>query len=129
MHERVVNKKPLHVRVAEAMGWTKTQQHECPARRYKPKVGICGWPDGVWTGIPAERLVLFPDWQCLIPRYDIDWAVTGPLIEQTQIGLRTWESQGKQGYWAGYHGRAYEASGPGPLIAVCNLILKEAGKL
>lgn len=76
-----------------------------------------------------------PEWRSRIAHYDTDWSVTGPLIEQFGIAsypLRNYtvDSDETQG-WVARWKHSVDASGPTPLIAVCNLILalKTAGKL
>lgn len=121
--------KPLHVRVAEAIGWTDC--HYDGERDGEPGSGI-------WFGNCSDCSVL-PKWFCPIteglvqvPSYDTDWSATGPLIEKYRIGLvpdggrsHCWSAQV---WWERF---AAGKKGPDPLIAVCNLILalKEAGKL
>lgn len=110
--------KPLHVQVAEALGWTDM----------KPRAD-----DGLWGGKAPDV-----SWEWTSPpRYDTDWAATGPLIEKYgfQIwrnGEGVWEAQGSQ-YKDGEHvpGSFRAINGPTPLEAVCHLILalKAAGKL
>jgi hypothetical protein len=109
--------KPLHVQVAEALGY---------------EVGYVGLEQRITKAVSPMEMVLGP-----VPRYDTDWAATGPLIEKYGISVRLspfptdaalpWVA------WAGatdVTGRLRER-GPTPLIAVCNLILllKESGKL
>lgn len=102
--------KPLHVRVAEALGWTYI------------------WLDeDVWCGTdPAGNA-------CSILCYDTDWAATGPLIEKYEIQI---DKRGAG--WcasafdeANFAHLADPAFAETPLIAVCNLILalKEEGNL
>jgi hypothetical protein len=55
-----VTDKPLHVQVAEALGWTDCHQ--------KPH-------DEEWWGY-----VNYSQGYRSIPRYDLDWSATGPLI-------------------------------------------------
>jgi hypothetical protein len=124
--------KPLHVQVAEALGWTQTLM-----------------PNGMWPneffGYPPEGAIVGN--RSEVPRYDTDWSATGPLIERLQIGFtapgnidrrspvdaedqKTWLwiaqsfTEKDQQPW-------YEIDGPTPLTAVCNLLLQlhKAGKL
>lgn len=101
-----MTEKPLHVKVAEALGWSRSDS-----------VGVSD--DGRW-------------WSPICPRYDTDWSATGPLIERYEIHLFserhtgtgvTWEAERPLGEVTGY--------GSTPLIAVCNLLLAlhDAGKL
>lgn len=130
---------PLHVQTAEAIGW----------RPMRTVPGAPPWTEEGWVpnegryygnpplGDPGHNIAL----NACVPRYDEDWAATGPLIAGHHIHLgeeRTlaesvvtwgqwvacvWESDEEKDYLVGY--------GPAPLIAVCNLILKlaEEGKL
>jgi hypothetical protein len=113
-----MSEKPLHVRVAEALGgnpfWSTRRQWECK----------CG-DECEHTDPVSEELYA----------YDTDWAATGPLIERLGIGIyaevdpigRTWVATPAEHE----HGEAHHQFGPTPLVAVCNLLLalKEAGKL
>ena len=121
--------KPLHVRVAEALGWID-----------------CRNMGKTWWGFSGPGIHAG---QTEVPRYDTDWSATGPLIEKHEIGLKEdgcgytsderWRARAD--YYApnpngpvnGYGGTwaTAEARGATPLIAVCNLILalKEAGEL
>jgi hypothetical protein len=124
--------KPLHVRVAEALG--------CSPDEYVPA--------GSWEGRKA--------WSChclgankgeahgdmmSVYRYDLDWSVTGPLIEKYDISLDSpevdcddhaahtclkWVALPKVSSL-----KVEGVSEKGPLEAVCFLLLKmaEAGKL
>jgi hypothetical protein len=142
--------KPLHVRVAEALGFRVRDDSEYGCRRQcvgNPYAGSAfpsakqahnhiRWSyfrpylyepsDGDWT--PVEH-------------YDTDWSATGPLIEKYRIAMWTAGPVGEllgDGHdrWrcnSDDNGLQLEGSqvGPTPLIAVCNLILAlhEAGKL
>jgi hypothetical protein len=119
--------KPLHVRVAVALGML------C-----EPCSSDGGCPE--WTEIPST------DWgeDCQnghIPRYDTDWSATGPLIEKFGITVTPGSCLGlfkspwvaARNFVAECDGWASEedAAGPTPHLAICNLILalKAAGKL
>lgn len=127
--------KPLHVRVAEALGWTGIEAGNA-----------CGGWDGVaiddriWIGRPPGELVV----GCECPpihRYDTDWSATGPLIEQFGIALDRgifthgagWRAGWTHGPWddIGAEWWARNAEGRTPTEAICNLILTlhEAGRL
>lgn len=108
-----MTEKPLHVRVAEALG---------AQIRLK---------DGWWERLDGS-------WTAAIPRYDTAWEATGPLIERfclalrppaepPQIGSSLWEAY----WWGADEEETTAGSSDGPLIAVCLLILMlgEAGKL
>ena len=117
--------KPLHVQVAEALGWT-----------------YVGESEGFWEGEPPPGTSLYDriprrlDQHIGIPAYDTDWAATGPLIEQYGIDLLNCSGEWAAD-WYGPTGSSEcpDIRGEGgfstPLIAVCHLILalKEAGKL
>lgn len=125
--------KPLHVRVAEALGW-----RECMPFSVYEVVD----PE-TWTGDSPV-----PDPKSIsgyvggfVPRYDTDWSATGPLIEKQAIDLvLAWPGDfGQDGFrWIATRGadqrgqsEGITAEGATPLLAVCNLILAlhEAGKL
>lgn len=104
--------KPLHVQVAEALGWIGVAQ-----------VGSAEWA-GFLGEIPGR-----------VSRYDTDWSVTGPLIEKYGISLQPEYFMTDPPKLTGY--RAIQALtgtvgyGVTALEAVCNLILAlaAAGKL
>lgn len=119
--------KPLHVLVAEALGWSGPVRY--------PTIET----PGAYTGIDADGIQRYDAFHPgiksgarQIPRYDTDWSATGPLIEKFGIGV---DLRG-----AGWAASKFpdDFSWPGlvevsaaPLVAVCNLILtlKNAGKL
>lgn len=122
--------KPLHVRVAEALG--------CNVE--KAIWYVCGCvPDHVSGIAPHSVGTVSNRWLAL---YDTDWAATGPRIEQ--FGLLV---QKRQHPRVDYQGRPWYASdgvfkygeyaprlyayGETPLIAVCHVIIAmhAAGKL
>ena len=128
--------KPLHVQVAEALGWTDCQlQTEFSAMEWARH--------GHWIGRginPGDKI----DTPQPIPHYDSDWSATGPLIEKYPITLGRFAKWFQNGQWFAIlpgeseHPHDFdnaaaraEAHGPTPLIAVCNLILAlhKAGKL
>jgi len=105
--------KPLHVQVAEALG------------RVSHLRGDGGW----WHGdVP-------------VPRYDIDWSVTGPLIERYAISIHHLDYPDHNGWFASWRtgaGKRWKSTPAGarppcktPLQAVCQMIiaLKELGLL
>ncbi len=124
--EEIEMDKPLHVQVAEALGWKR---------------------DEACSLMPPERCYgsgVMDGKRCCVSRYDTDWSATGPLIEKHKINL----SKGNRGKWfattidpdgepscwhlgeeCGFAPCGCESSTP--LIAVCNLILMltKEGKL
>lgn len=132
--------KPLHVRVAEALGWSawlSKQDYwiitEPDGTRHEDGYGQ---PNPKFDPQTGEQLPPRQWWdEYDPPRYDTDWSATGPLIERLGICL-TWESDGRQiDRWNASDNIPEQAqdieSGPTPLLAVCNLILalSAAGKL
>jgi len=122
-----MTEKPLHVRVAEALG--------CRTRHLRNAIWLCG----------CDKDHNSSDYGGNVPPYDTDWSATGPLIEKYKIMLWPWnetawcaERRVDLGVPADPE-RPLETGpssdswvkGETPLIAVCNLILwlKEAGKL
>ena len=117
-----MTEKPLHVQVAEALGWLDITYFPGPGNHA-----------GVWKGYPAG---LEDGGWAPIPRYDTDWNATGPLIEKYGVWLHPCDcGEPKEHHWtANSELDAFESDGGDgktPLIAVCNLILalKESGKL
>lgn len=123
--------RPLHVRVAEALGMVACDKWEVWG------VGIGGteWMHKSPCNPPCFNAKEPPP-------YDTSWALTGPLIEKYRISFiiafheTAWRAVFDAGY--GHDGEIYsgaddawESNGTTPLIAVCNLILalKQAGKL
>lgn len=116
--------KPLHVRVAEALGWTDIRP--------------CGNIAAPWASFhkghpPGYLPIIGESGHVLISRYDIEWSATGPLIEKYKIDLWFLRSLfGNPDEWRASNYLAEHAGvGPTPLIAICELLLKlaEAGKL
>jgi len=118
--------KPLHIHVAEAVGWFRVERVS----------GGIMLPDAVhpcrWKGQPPGPVVIGEKPVC-VPRYDLEWAATGPLIER--LGIDVWLDASDQHVWLArrghFDGPCPEGGGPTPLTAVCNLILAlhAAGKL
>ncbi len=104
--------KPLHVQVAEVLGWKVDPNHY----------------DG-WKGEKPDAL---GEWY--VPDFTTDWSATGPLIEEHGISLKWVVDR-----YGGVHWIAFKATQPEwtssdalrPLEAVCGLILElgKAGKL
>ena len=115
--------KPLHVQVAEALGWTEIE----PCGNV-----FCGRdPEGIWQ----EK-------HNYLPNYDTDWSATGPLIERYKINIFGYSDGGYEAtsqridtFVCKECGAVREhppsAEGSTPLIAVCHLLLAlhKAGKL
>lgn len=82
--EEEAKERPLHVKVAEALGWTACHQ------RHPGGDTWCGWRAGA-INLPDD-----------IPRYDTDWAATGPIIADSPLSI----------VWVGREGDAdlYQAS-------------------
>ena len=107
--------KPLHVQVAEALGWTYLSQSEVP--EYWEGEPPRDDPRSVW----ARRL----DQHIGVPRYDLDWSATGPLIEKYGLSI---DPPSSWGSWvASKPEERYNVGGvrdDTPLLAACNLILQ-----
>lgn len=105
--------KPLHVQVAEALGWLDLRQQN-GMNRYS------------WTGWHAPMEVGGRE---AIPDFEHDWSATGPLIEKYEIWLTCDKGMwiARTDIWPDEKAGKYST----PLLAVCHLILalKEAGKL
>lgn len=114
-----MSEKPLHVRVAEALGLdTDPDLHERDetSNNYS-QCTRCGSVQGWDEPMPA----------LCCPRWDTDWSFTGPLIERLHISTE-WEGD----TWsARAPGLDFRAIGATPLLAACNLllVLDEVGKL
>lgn len=135
--------KPLHVQVAEALGWT--QIVEAP---FLP-VTVSNWlgKPPAWdkgthqfiSGIDYQRRSITVSVGS-IPRYDTDWSATGPLIEQLALDVfyegrprhdRGWTAQAWLPFGEKVPSAAWSKRGETPLLALCKLILAlhAAGKL
>jgi len=131
-----VTEKPLHVRVAEALGCSPVEFGLRPGTGGFWK---CGCKDGFKHGQEYTDGYVSDN----LKRYDTDWSATGPLIERYEIVvLRDIRSHAKTYCWMavvgaqddhGYLDKDYpdEGNGKSPLVAVCNLILalSKAGRL
>jgi hypothetical protein len=137
--------KPLHVRVAEALGWTDLTEGPPMLPGDEP----------TWLGMPPvgdsslilsavdhkERVVTLTMGIRSVYRYDLDWSKTGPLIERFLVMVHPpasiyvlWgaiTSGGSLGRDVTEPAQVQAATGRTPQIAVCNLILAlaAAGKL
>jgi hypothetical protein len=119
--------KPLHVQVAEALGWRMRGVSDSSDRG-------CGGTD-FWVepghaidGARSHCNVCDPE--NAPPRYDTDWSATGPIIEKYGIGLDKEPGEEPRFWWRARRDGLH-VFGVGPIIAVCNLILalKAAGRL
>lgn len=135
--------KPLHVRTAEALGWTGIEH----GRFW---VDEDGKPEGpkYWFGLAPHGYPHRPmnwgasdesalRWQ--VPYYDTSWSATGPLIEKYRIDV---DCERRQSLKPDPTAELWSAAicdpdqeleveyGSTPLLAVCNLLIKlgEAGK-
>jgi hypothetical protein len=112
--------EPLYVRVAEALGWTRCSRSLA--------AGLS--PERFWSGRPPKGSDFrFPEddepyYEYMIPRYDTDWAATGPLIERLGVTLNRHR---RRADWSAHAGEGPETDGPTALVAACNLILALAG--
>ncbi len=127
-----MSERPLHVQVAEALGWTELALKESFGAFEMIELGL-------WQGVPhgrmgellrirLERGQTSRFWP--IPRYDTDWSVTGPLIVKYVASLHHHPA----GWTAVAHGQDISFQGglpSGPLVVVCKLILllSKEGKL
>jgi hypothetical protein len=117
--------KPLHVRVAEAVG--------CKPTFGPDRIGVgpdawrcpCEFDDHAWDS-QAEGVGV-------VKRYDTDWSATGPLLDKYDLGVQS--VRGQEHPFVAHTSALDEewdfAGGDTRLIAVCNLILqlKAKGKL
>lgn len=138
------DEKPLHVQVAEALGWIRLViGSRADHLRFQKCLegGRYYWCDPAGQVAGCETCDGYP------PHYDTDWSATGPLIEkyglvvfEDPLSGPNWEAQAPR--WRTQSGTPCancgaidfenpHATGAAPLIAVCHLILalKEAGKL
>lgn len=129
-----MTEKPLHVRVAEALGCApkmrlggRVWDCECKENDHAEHKLHDDCHDG--EGLNCDEY--------LLARYDTDWSATGPLIEKYDVWLqpcedhRTTPGVACRGWVAVNGDISEEGAGATPLEAVCNLILalKAAGKL
>jgi hypothetical protein len=116
--------KPLHVRVAAALGCKMSLKPHAAAAFDPTLEGYweceCPFGEGNYFTRPHGCCGLG------IFDYSTDWSETGPLIELYSISL----AYTPERWWA-VNPNIRSQEGPTPLIAVCNLILalKETGRL
>jgi hypothetical protein len=110
--------KPLHVRVAEVLGWTGIYY-----------AGNFMVPDSdLYMGKKPGEMLVGREGLSGVPRFDTSWSATGPLIEKYHIEIEY------HPFWS--HGEVWgaatdEAVGVGttPLLAVCDWVLERAKEL
>lgn len=123
--------KPLHVQVAEALGWPSPEF--ITNEGHDPNRPIYGWRKCYREHAEGEDCEQEHLWHCgtedffKAPDYDTDWSATGPLIEKYKIDIfsprgDTWMAQA----WRpnDLPQETFKSSGMTPLEAVCSLILK-----
>lgn len=145
-NQAAMSEKPLHVRVAEALGCVPVGP---PKYRWDSWCCVCKvrkdehWGPHTAHVIHSECCHSHSGLNCDndLARYDTDWSATGPLIERYGIGLiksyepskssLRWHACTETGESCSYGSCGPAALGETPLLAVCNLILalKAAGKL
>jgi hypothetical protein len=130
-----VTDKPLHVQVAEVLGWTNLTDSGYGRYDGDPPED---WPEYVGFDFKLS--------QVLVPRYDTDWAATGPLLEKYRIStgkynpwfqggkyyaVQRYQSASEEDALAQMGPEPYETTGDTTLQAACLLILAlhKAGKL
>ena len=127
--EGMSEEKPLHVRVAEALGckpWHGTtgggDWYECR----------CATTHGEYPTTGPQPHGQHYSTGFLVLRYDTDWSATGPLIEGYALSVAPRRLvKGHKRDWQALSWRleiAGGAVGPTPLIAVCNLLVALAEK-
>jgi hypothetical protein len=128
-----VTERPLHVRTAEALGWTNLMYSREPLG-----AGIMGWvgrpPKGWLHGMVGVSVGGKPVMR--VSRYDRDWSATGPLIEERAISIDPFRA-GSDTHWRAmaWYGPTIQREdgtlalpwgvGPTALLAVCDLLTKE----
>jgi len=95
---------PLHVQVAQAIGW----------KNFHP----CEGTENLWIANDPDS---HPEY---VPRYDLEWSATGPLIELMKLAV---EPCPKNPYpWMATRiggGYIHHSYGETPLIAICRVLL------
>ena len=106
-----MEKRPLHVRVAEALGWTALEQ-----RNGMDPYSWVGWHAPMEVGTREHVL-----------DYEHDWSATGPLIEKYATSTQKY----MDGTWTVWAGENTCSSDNSTLVAMCYVILslKAQGKL
>jgi hypothetical protein len=118
--------KPLHVRVAEVVGWTKCAFTGPIQHFYNVAAGEIDHRE--WTGV--SPYVADRDYRCPVWRYDKSWDVTGPLKEKYGITvIPDYTPDAKftaftQFEFIPYEGASYKdrEDGETELLAICHLV-------
>lgn len=138
--------KPLHVKVAEALGWTNLEFKAWYVNEDLSPAEPPRWVGSAPGGWGASGIPLNPLWKEMgdrpgwvevwnVPNYDTDWSATGPLIEKYGIAIEPEDAEFVKKHptsaWVAAHFAGPVLYGETPLIAVCNvlLVLSAAGKL
>lgn len=132
-----MNPSELAIEVAVALGYTWMR----PAKR--DDIRVLAPPADhdarEWLVLATGKETIAVDAYRWVPKFDIDWSVTGPLIER--FGFTVWKVEDLHGLGSGPEWRATHEtccdpglgaeSGATPLEAVCKLIvlLHEAGRI
>jgi hypothetical protein len=128
----VEDEKPLHVRVAEALGTLHVLGPSIGKTEDGRDIRRCTLHE---TETFAYDFVTDHDGRVLALHYDTDWSATGPLIERYSLDLyrKAGDAPWSAGVWIPNDNPKEHlvAAGETPLLAVCNLILALAagGKL
>lgn len=147
-----MSEKPLHVKVAEALGWSAWKSkhgHWIVTHGYgnETRWPSCeegfGHPHPIYDSTTGQKLPESVWWdECPhVPHFDTDWSATGPLIDRFGIGLQRYglgatEASRKawpNGHWSaiGFPVLGGELSAPGQtaILAVCDLIVTAFAEL
>jgi hypothetical protein len=129
-----MSEKPLHVRVAEALGYPSGAA-PCDGSdwHFDSRMGSGSAFNAAFSTVWRDVFDYGDRWRCphelnTIPRYDTSWQATGPLIERFRLLLRPLDDGG---YMAEhYRGGVLIVARPGdtPCLAVCWLLLALADK-
>jgi hypothetical protein len=120
----MVDKRPLHIRVADALGWTgltsATIGDDGEHWLGKPPATLPGAYSFVEAINRKERILTIGSGS--VPRYDTDWSATGPIIERLRIELDS-DLPWSAALFFDRRGDFHSGGGPTALLAVCNLLL------
>lgn len=112
---------PLHVEVAAALGWTDLVGHcKCASAAATHEC------ERIWWGRPPRGLARPGP----VPRFDLDWSATGPLLERFDISLQRRRAAGGGAAWIARSGAwsAVAGRGTSALESVCRLLLDLVGR-